>query len=88
MRDIDTTVTMTARQYVGDEPLLVLAASGEILQHRPVKADKKARTVCPASARIIVGTEAEIAAEHGKAKPASDAIKAQREAAREAARAS
>jgi len=78
MREITSTIQMIAKQYVGDEPMIVVSAEGEILDCRTTKAAAKVRTVVPASATILVGTEAEIAAEQTSRKAASDAIKTAR----------
>ena len=88
MREITDTTTVSAevKQYVGNEPHLIVTAEGEIIVKRLKGTGKAVTTVtCPAAHTLIVGTEAEIDTEFKARKAASDAIKAQRRADQRAA---
>lgn len=79
MREITTNVHL--KRYVGNEPLLVVTDEGEIKVRKLKRRTRAETTICPADATLIVGTEAEIAAEAAIQDARYAPIKAAKEAA-------
>jgi hypothetical protein len=84
VREITDTTTLTVKIHTGNDPYIIIGPQGQHIASGTTRADKVRTVTCPPGCRILIGTEAEIAAEKATASAKSDELLAARKAARAA----